>query len=145
MATGHRWFFGQRMNVRKRIVAGIVLVTAVVASLAMMALPTKGERSYRVIPVTKDAQNPGKISKSGTAATVVDLQAFRSRKIVEDSLVRGRRPLYKSHSPLYRNALDGNSDQLSDFSEKITRIHSSLDKINALMRDLRKLSSQDLI
>jgi hypothetical protein len=71
MATGHRWLFGQRMNVSKRIIAGVV-VTAVVASLTMMALPTKDERSHRVVPVTKDTQKTEKISKSGVVATVVE-------------------------------------------------------------------------
>ena len=71
MATDHRCLFGQRMNVRKRIIAGAV-VTAVVASFAMMALPTKGERSHRVVPVTKDAQKTEEISKSRVVATVVE-------------------------------------------------------------------------
>ena len=58
------------MNVSKRIIAGVV-VTAVVASFTVLALPTKGEHSS-VVPVTKEAQNTGEISKSGTVATVVD-------------------------------------------------------------------------
>lgn len=60
------------MNVRKRIVAGIVVVTAVVVSLTMMALPTKDERLRRVVPVTKDTQKNGEISKSGIVASVVE-------------------------------------------------------------------------
>jgi hypothetical protein len=72
MATGHQWLFGQRMNVRKRIVAGIVVVTAVIASLTMMALPTKGERLRRVVSMSNDTQKTEEISKSGTVATVVE-------------------------------------------------------------------------
>ena len=61
MATGHQSLFGQRMNVNKRIIAGVV-ATAVVASLAMVALPTKGERTHRVVSVAKEAQNTATIN-----------------------------------------------------------------------------------
>ena len=82
MATGHRWLFGQRMNVRKRIIAGVV-VTAVVASLTLMALPTKGELLRRVVPVTKNAQKTEEISKSGVVATVVEPVAASTAAVAQ--------------------------------------------------------------
>lgn len=74
---------------------------------------------------------------------VIDLQSFRSRKSEEETLARGRSPLYKSYSQENRQTSSAQGSELSDFSERITRIRASLEKINALMTDLKKLSANE--
>lgn len=74
---------------------------------------------------------------------IVSLIEFREKKAVELEHANGRKPLYMSHkhgkvtgSPHFNNPLDGGSD----FSDRIKRIRSSLDRINDLMVELKKMS-----
>lgn len=87
MATDHRCLFGQRMNVSKRIVAGIIVVAAVVASLTMLALPTMGERAIRLIWA--------KAAPSGNPASTPIVQpAPVSQSVVQPSSIK--EPLQES-------------------------------------------------
>ena len=77
-------------------------------------------------------------------ANVVSLDAFRSKKQQDDELASGRKPLYASHldgkvtgSPYLKRPEDG------DFGDRLQRIKASLEKINALMGDLKRISAQD--
>ena len=82
---------------------------------------------------SKDSKN---ITQS---ENVVDFHSFRRKKAEEEYLARGRKPLYVSHS---RGHVQGRTDNqhLSDFSDRIANLRYSLEKINALMADLKKLS-----
>lgn len=86
--------------------------------------------------MTTDSKKPNETSKS---ENVIDFHGFRRKKAEEESLARGRKPLYVSHS---RGHVQGRSDSqhLSDFSDRIANLRYSLEKINALMADLKKLS-----
>ena len=80
---------------------------------------------------------------SSASGGVVNFQDFRRKKIEEEHLARGRKPLYVSHS---RGQVQGEGqakpdEKLSDFSDRIARIRHSLDKINELMGDLKQISS----
>ena len=82
-------------------------------------------------------------NESPSSSGVVSFQDFRRKKIEEEHLARGRKPLYVSHA---RGQVQGegqttSQDKLSDFSDRIARIRHSLDKINELMGDLKQLSS----
>lgn len=75
-------------------------------------------------------------SEGSKQSKVVDLASFRKKKETDEDLARGRRPLYVSH-------LEGkvSADQEpKEFGDRLTRIRSSLDKINRLMSELKKIS-----
>jgi hypothetical protein len=82
--------------------------------------------------------------ESKKSGDIVDLAAFRAKKDVQEQLARGRDPLFVSH-------LDGKikgSPHLSrpkaeDFGDRIQRIRTSLEKINRLMTELKKISKDD--
>ena len=73
----------------------------------------------------------------------MDLAAFRKKKEVAEELTRGgRNPLYVSHltgkvtgSPHLRGP------ESPDFGDRLQRIRSSLEKINRLMSELKKMSA----
>lgn len=81
------------------------------------------------------SQNPGK---------VVDLTSFRKKKEVTRELAGDRTPLYVSH-------LDGKvkgsphlkDSDTQDFGDRLQRIRMSLEKINNLMQELKKMSTQE--
>jgi len=75
-------------------------------------------------------------------AAVFDLSAFRKKKQTDDELAHGRKPLYVSH---LQGKVQGEEHlkQDPDFGDRLTRIRSSLDKINRLMSELKKMSSSD--
>jgi hypothetical protein len=76
---------------------------------------------------------------------VVDLGAFRRKKEASDEFTRGgRAPLYVSHltgkvtgSPHLKRP------DAPDFGDRLQRIRASLDRINRLMGELKRMSSQD--
>jgi hypothetical protein len=57
---------------------------------------------------------------------VIELNKFKK----EQEEKRGRQPLYKSHGS-------------SDFGDRMARIRASLERINMLMAELKKLSSDE--
>ncbi len=73
---------------------------------------------------------------------IVDLASFRKKKEVADNLSHGRQPLYMSHvdgkvtgSPHF----DGK--HTDNFGDRLSRIRTSLEKINRLMAELKKVAS----
>lgn len=76
---------------------------------------------------------------------VVSLAAFKAQKLKRQELVRGRKPLYESHSNENRTTdrFKGQNNHEQSFEERINRIRSSLDKINALMLELKKISAKN--
>ena len=66
--------------------------------------------------------------KSGN---VVDLSSFRKKKDTENELAPGRKPLYVSHM---KGKVTGSphlkGPEANDFGDRLTRIRSSLEKIN---------------
>ena len=73
---------------------------------------------------------------------VVDLGSFRKKKQMEKELGKGRTPLISSH--LKKKVTDPSTlGNTSDFGDRLTRIRSSLDRINSLMSDLRKIADRN--
>ncbi len=82
-------------------------------------------------------------SEQATSGQVVDLASFRKSKETKTEFGRGREPLYVSH---LNGKVTGKPDQKrpgesADFGDRLTRIRSSLEKINRLMADLKKMSA----
>lgn len=73
---------------------------------------------------------------------VVDLASFRKKKEVGDEFARGRKPLYVSHlTGKVTGSPHLKGPESPDFGDRLQRIRSSLDKINRLMTDLKKMST----
>ncbi len=77
-------------------------------------------------------------------AKVVDFNAFKKKKSGDGELARGRNPLYMSHldgkvtgSPHFKRPEAG------DFGDRLQRIRTSLEKINGLIAELKKMSASD--
>lgn len=87
-------------------------------------------------------KNDDKDGKAGKSQ-VVDLANFRKQKEVAEELTRGgRSPLYVSHMT---GKVTGNPHmkrpESPDFGDRLQRIRSSLEKINRLMTELKKMSA----
>jgi hypothetical protein len=83
-------------------------------------------------------------SSSRNGSNIVDLDAYRSKKMFDEAIAKGRVPLYSSHldkqaksSPHFKMNQDDGS-----LAERIVRIKASLEKINNLMAELKKSSSE---
>ncbi len=81
--------------------------------------------------------------KDGAGPEVIDLAAFRKKKDIATELTKGgRNPLYVSHlTGKVSGKPQGNEPASPDFGDRLQRIRSSLDKINRLMADLKKMSA----
>ena len=94
------------------------------------------------IVISVDTKGPEAISSQ-----VVDLASFRKKKEVGEELTRGgRKPLYVSHLTGKvtgsQQASPGQAEGQADFGDRLQRIRSSLEKINRLMSELKKMSSE---
>ena len=78
---------------------------------------------------------------NGNKSQVVDLAAFRQKKEITDNLARGRNPLYVSHAD---GKVTGSPHlkrpEAPDFGDRLQRIRTSLEKINSLMSELKKVA-----
>ncbi|MEZ4741155.1 MAG: hypothetical protein R3B45_01685 [Bdellovibrionota bacterium] len=72
-------------------------------------------------------------------AKVLNLAHFRKKKKEEETLSRGRKPLYISHTERKITSKPGNNGN-EDFSDRVSRIKASLERINTLMSELKKMS-----
>lgn len=73
---------------------------------------------------------------------VVDLSSFRKKKETAEEFARGRSPLYVSHtSGKISGSKSGEASSEDNFGDRYQRIKSSLEKINRLMAELKKISS----
>ena len=84
---------------------------------------------------------------SDTNARVVNLTEFRNRKSFSEESAQGRKPLFVSHtqgrvtgSP---HLNESHAEESPDISERVRRIRASLDKINNLMDELKKMAQQE--
>lgn len=73
---------------------------------------------------------------------IVDLFAYRRKKELTEQLARGRQPLFVSHQ---RGEISGSPhfkrpEASEDFGDRLQRIRAGLERINALMDELKKIS-----
>ena len=77
------------------------------------------------------------------AGEVVSLASFRKQKETKEEFGRGREPLYVSHlTGKVTGTPPTKRPETQDFGDRLTRIRSSLEKINRLMSELKKMSSE---
>ncbi len=74
---------------------------------------------------------------------LVELSSFRRKKAINDELAQGRTPLYLSH---LEGRVSGNphlkGTHAEGFGDRITKIRKSLERINNLMNELKKMPEQ---
>lgn len=74
-------------------------------------------------------------------SNVIDLNAARFKKQVREDLAKGRTPLYVS----YKTGNVTTGEQVlkpkEDFGDKLGKVKQSLERINNLMDELRKLNA----
>ncbi len=86
---------------------------------------------------TENKNNDGK---------VFSLHDFRQKKSFATEHAPGRKPLYVSHKQGKMSGsphLENSHLENTDLSERVRRIRDSLDKINNLMTELKKMSKND--
>ncbi len=76
---------------------------------------------------------------------VINFKDFKQKKIIEEKLAEGRQPLYVSHK---NKKITGNphlngSHLDQDFGDRVQRIKISLEKINNLMAELKKMAKSE--
>ena len=79
-------------------------------------------------------------------AKIIDFSTFRRKKTEEQDLTRGRsKPLYVSHNEgtVTTSPHADRSGKTEDFGDRVSRIKASLERINSLMAELKKMSAQD--
>jgi len=74
-------------------------------------------------------------------AVVVELNKYRTKKLIDAEVARGRNPLFVSHlkgkvtgSPYLQPPAE------TGFGDRLVRIRQSLEKINRLMQELKECS-----
>lgn len=76
------------------------------------------------------------------SAQVFDLKAYKAKKQETAVLARGRKPLYATHLPKKTGTTYlANPETPVDFALRIARIRKSIENINALVTDLKKLEN----
>ncbi len=75
---------------------------------------------------------------------VISFADAKRKKQSQDDLAKGRQPLYVSH---LNGKLHGsphlNSPKAEDFGDRMSRIKQSLEKINRLMVELKKVAKSE--
>lgn len=83
-------------------------------------------------------------SKDPNRSKVVELSAFKAKKEMSDDLARGRQPLFISHMDgKLKGSPHLNRPEAENFGDRLTRIKTSLEKINRLMSELKKISKDE--
>lgn len=82
---------------------------------------------------------------NSTDKKVLDFSAFKKKQEINSEFSRARKPLYvNSEDGRISGSAEGAKSDLSsteDFGDRMQKIRSSLDRINSLMADLKKLSA----
>lgn len=87
---------------------------------------------------------PSNTPQSTKPSKILDFSAFKNKQDVNNEFSRARKPLFVDSD---KGQISGSSDSLKstaareDFGDRLQKIRSSLERINTLMADLKKLSS----
>lgn len=82
--------------------------------------------------------------KSANQTKVLDFTAFKKKQDTNSEFSRARKPLYiNNEDGRVSGTNEGakNAASTDDFGDRLQKIRSSLDRINTLMADLKKLSA----
>lgn len=74
---------------------------------------------------------------------ILDFSKFKKKKETENTFARGRKPLYVSHlkGKISGEAKGGTAGEDENFADRLERIKASLERINSLMSELKKMSN----
>lgn len=90
------------------------------------------------------SSNPSSPSESPKQNKILDFSAFKNKQDINKEFSRSRKPLFVNQD---KGRISGSSDEAKsaqpseDFGDRLQKIRSSLERINTLMADLKKLSS----
>ena len=95
---------------------------------------------------TISTNSPENSAPKSTEKKVVDFSAFKNKQSVNNEFSRSRKPLYVNQD---QGKISGSADGAvsaadasnEDFGERLLKIRASLDRINSLMANLKKLST----
>lgn len=85
--------------------------------------------------------NPPELTKK---TKILDFSAFKNKQEINNEFSRSRKPLFVNSD---KGNISGTRDQAQpiqaseDFGDRLQKIRSSLERINTLMADLKKLST----
>lgn len=80
------------------------------------------------------------MNESNENGKVLDFGTFKAKKDFEQDMSRNRMPLHVSHlDSKVKSSPQINREDKEDFSRRMQRIRQSLEKINTLMADLKKV------
>lgn len=79
---------------------------------------------------------------SPEVSKIIDLSQFKKKKENEAQIARGRKPLYVDSQKGHVSGQSASNAATGDFSDRLTKIKGSLDRINQLMTEIKKLSAQ---
>ena len=78
-----------------------------------------------------------------TPSKILSLEQYKEKKEISERLTQGRNPLYVSHlTGKIKDTQNFKSPSDLDFADRIQRIKASLERINRLMSDLKKLAQK---
>ena len=76
--------------------------------------------------------------RTESSSNVVNFADFKAKKTATNDLSRNRRPLYVSH---LKGTASSDKVENTNLGDRISKIKSSLDRINNLMKDLKSMST----
>jgi hypothetical protein len=95
---------------------------------------------------TISSNSPKATTEKSAEKKVLDFSAFKNKQNVNSEFSRSRKPLYVNQD---EGKISGSADgavsaadaSSEDFGERLLKIRASLDRINSLMANLKKLST----
>ncbi len=84
------------------------------------------------------------MNEDKNSGKIFDFTNFKRSKAISEELAKGRTPLYLSH---LKGRVSGSphlkGTHKEGFGDRISKIRKSLERINALMTDLKKMPESD--
>lgn len=76
---------------------------------------------------------------------IIDFKSFKAKKLIKENLSKDRYPLYLSYldKKSFLNTKMQSANDERDFSERLKRIKASLERINKLMSELKKIAEKE--
>jgi hypothetical protein len=90
------------------------------------------------------AMSSNQTPPSDTQPKILDFSKFKQKQETNSEFSRARKPLYlNSNNGKVSGTEDGakSASSQDDFGDRLVKIRTSLDRINSLMADLKKLST----
>ena len=81
-----------------------------------------------------------------SSSKIVEISAFKKKRDTKEQIARSRKPLYVNSSEGTISDISKSSKveaKAEDFGDRLVKIRGSLDRINQLMAEIKKLSVRD--